>query len=231
MRTRLPLLLSMTALLLLAVLATRGQSGIPHGPGLVARPHPPPPVVQTMTRNPSLSGPLGIAATATVGVVVLLVIAGVLAFILLGVIFLASLRFHRRRRGERLSRDAVAAGDEPDLSSAQTLLRGARAAAVRMRLPGGGPPSDAVQAAWVALETAAGECGTPRRADRTSTEFTSEVLAAHQVSADAVATLLRLYLRARFGPVGTVTSADAADAVAALDRIAADLTARPVGAR
>jgi hypothetical protein len=224
-RARLPLLLSMAALLLLAVVATRGRSGIPHGTGLVGRPPAPRSDGITRTVNPkAVTGPFGIAAGATVGLIVLLVLVGLLGFVLLGAAFLASLRFHRRRRGERrFAGEPIMLDEVAAPGATEILLRGAITAAGRLRGHEGGPPADAVQAAWVALEVAASEVGTPRRAERTSTEFTADVLTAHAVDAQALATLLRVYHRVRFGPSSGVTDADAADALAALDRIVADL--------
>jgi hypothetical protein len=80
-----------------------------------------------------------------------------------------------------------------------------------------------VQEAWLALEEAAAECGTARRPDQTPTEFTGAVLAGHDVDPMALATLRGLYQRARFGLPGSVTEADVATAITALDRIATTL--------
>ncbi|WP_157720231.1 DUF4129 domain-containing protein [Friedmanniella luteola] len=63
-------------------------------------------------------------------------------------------------------------------------------------------PTDAVLAAWVALEDAAARSGVPRRPADTPTELTSRVLAATEADADAVTTLLGLYHRARFSAAG-----------------------------
>jgi hypothetical protein len=63
-------------------------------------------------------------------------------------------------------------------------------------------PTDAVLAAWVALEQAADRSGHPRRPADTPTEFTVEVLTATPADRGAVTTLLRLYHRARFSGTG-----------------------------
>ncbi|GAA1426457.1 hypothetical protein GCM10009616_01020 [Microlunatus lacustris] len=63
-------------------------------------------------------------------------------------------------------------------------------------------PTDAVLAAWVALEDAAARSGVPRRPADTPTELTSRVLAATEADEDAVTTLLGLYHRARFSAHG-----------------------------
>lgn len=63
-------------------------------------------------------------------------------------------------------------------------------------------PTDAVLAAWVALEDAAARSGVPRRPADTPTELTSRVLAATEADEDAVTALLALYHRARFSAGG-----------------------------
>lgn len=63
-------------------------------------------------------------------------------------------------------------------------------------------PTDAVLAAWVALEQAAGRSGHPRRPADTPTEFTVEVLSATPADRSAVTALLGLYHRARFSGHG-----------------------------
>ena len=68
-------------------------------------------------------------------------------------------------------------------------------------------PTDAVLAAWVALEEAAARSGVPRRPADTPTELTSRVLAATEADEDAVTTLLGLYHRARFSEAGVGSDA------------------------
>lgn len=92
-------------------------------------------------------------------------------------------------------------------------------------------PHDAVVAAWVALEDAAAEHGTRRDPAQTPTEFTTHLLTSrrtdgHDVPADDVDTLRRLYQHARFTdrPVAT----DDVDAArTALSRIARALDPAP----
>jgi hypothetical protein len=227
---RVPALLALAALLLLAVVATRGASAVPHGKGLV---------VHGGTDQGHLSGPGGPQPVGHVNDVLL---AGVSSFVVLvllaclvGMVMIlgtvATVRFRRRRRALRQA--GVPDEDEFDgkgVVAAMVLLRGARAALARLRQRAGGPPSDAVQQAWLVLEEAAAESGTARRPEQTSTEFTAAVLAAHDVDPGALATLRTLYQRARFGRPDAVTDADAERAIDALDRIADTLTAlaRPV---
>ncbi|MDQ2623668.1 MAG: DUF4129 domain-containing protein [Actinomycetota bacterium] len=63
-------------------------------------------------------------------------------------------------------------------------------------------PTDAIQAAWVAVEDAAGRSGVPREASATPTEFTVAVLDRTAVDPAAIRTLLGLYHRARFSTHG-----------------------------
>lgn len=63
-------------------------------------------------------------------------------------------------------------------------------------------PTDAVLAAWVALEDAAARSGVPRHPADTPTELTTRVLSATEADAVAVSTLLGLYHRARFSAAG-----------------------------
>ncbi|MPV38492.1 DUF4129 domain-containing protein [Georgenia subflava] len=96
------------------------------------------------------------------------------------------------------------------------LMEGARAA--EQLLDDVQDPRDAVVAAWLALEAAAAGSGASRQPAQTPTEFTTTVLDATGADREAVDTLLRLYLRARFTTAGrrTTGAADVAAARAAL---------------
>ncbi|QGN31850.1 DUF4129 domain-containing protein [Microlunatus sp. Gsoil 973] len=89
----------------------------------------------------------------------------------------------------------------PDLP---TLQQGAVTA--EQRLLAIGNPTDAIIAAWLALEEAADASGVHRRPAQTPTEFTADVLGRTGVPTEPVRTLLGLYLRARFA--ATPSSAD-----------------------
>lgn len=80
-------------------------------------------------------------------------------------------------------------------------------------------PTDAVLAAWVALEEAAARSGVARRAADTPTEFTARVLTATEADAAAVTSLLGLYHRARFSTAG-VPPAAVVEARRCLDALA-----------
>jgi hypothetical protein len=226
MKARLPLLLGMAGLLLLAVLATRGGSAVPRGKGLLL--DGPARAQVSQPPQPVLHGDGRLSPVTTVS---LSVILGIILVIYLGavaivVVLIASIRWRRRVRQHRIMYDTGTDDGAENLATGMVLLRGARRAAQLLRQRPGGPPADAVQQAWLALEEAAADSGTARRPDQTATEFTAAVLAAHEVDIGALDTLRDLYHRARFAAPGAVTDADADIALAALDRIIASLAAR-----
>lgn len=114
---------------------------------------------------------------------------------------------------------AVDAADEvePDLDALRAGLDGAGA---ELRAPG--RPADAVIAAWVALEEAAGRSGVARHPADTPTEFTVAVLDRTHAHRTATRTLLELYLRARFADE-RLTPDDVTAATTAVTVLAADL--------
>ncbi len=90
-----------------------------------------------------------------------------------------------------------------------------------------GEPSDAVVAAWVALEAAALRSGVPRDPAATPTEFAVEVLDRTAADRTATRSLLAAYHRVRFSGL-PVTVDDVERAAADLRQVAA--TIRPVQA-
>lgn len=86
-------------------------------------------------------------------------------------------------------------------------------------------PADAVIAAWVSVEEAAGRSGVVRDPAATPSEFTVTVLDRTAADRDATRTLLRLYLQARFG-VEPLGSDDVRTAAGAAEALAVSLRAR-----
>ncbi|MGI8457883.1 MAG: DUF4129 domain-containing protein [Propionibacteriaceae bacterium] len=96
--------------------------------------------------------------------------------------------------------EQTAVETQPDLP---TLRRGAVAADERLLAIG--DPTDAIVAAWLALEEAAAASGVTRPPASTPTEFTTAVLGQTGAPVEPVQTLLHLYLHARFAAVGATT--------------------------
>jgi hypothetical protein len=95
-------------------------------------------------------------------------------------------------------------------------------------------PADAIVRAWLGLQETAEESGITRRAAETPTEFTSRILRGAFADDRAIKTLLRLYLRTRFGD-HPATQEDVAAVRAALQELlrtwptpASTTTARPL---
>ena len=218
-RERLPLLLSMVALLVLAIVVARGGSGVPHGAGWAPRPAAAPSYVTTPVVAAGPPGPLRTVLGIYYGVFFVLVLVGLLAGLALALALVARIRFRRRSRAVLAEEVEAAEGAAGGLA----MLRGARSALASFRQRPGGPPGDVVQQAWLSLENAAEAEGFGRRPEQTSTEFTTFLLAEHAVDEAALAELRGRYQRARFGRAGTVTEADAVAAIGALERIAEDL--------
>lgn len=154
----------------------------PTAPALTATPVP--------TPEPVTGDPLSIDVPWPAAVLVALVAAAYLVY-----------RLVRRMPGaeaRRAARRAVLGGDVQELDeSVEELRDGARSAA--SMLSGPAPDAaEAVVAAWLALEAAAAGTGAPRSPVQTPSEFTAALLRRHHADPDAVATLLRLYHRARF---------------------------------
>lgn len=223
----LPLLLSLAALLLLTVLVARGGSAVPQGTGFLTAPTSNQPrhfqVAPNLGQNLGKLNPVvGITLSTEIALAAIAALFG----LAMAILMLTTIRIRRR---QRIDEPAVDNSDDGALvpgGDLAMLLQGTRSALASLRQRAGGPPGDAVQQAWLALEEAAAESGTKRLPQQTSTEFTAAVLAAHRVDPDALATLRGLYQRARFGEPDSVTETDAELAIAALDMIAETLAAR-----
>jgi hypothetical protein len=206
-------LLAAGALLLLVVVAARGESAVPSEPvGWRPEEYEPPPVTPSPTRS-YRTGQLPERTTSDSWLVD--VIVGVAIAVLLASVVLfayAMVRGFRRRHthGRGVPGDD-AGGTVVELQDA---LEQARDVLVRA----GGEPRDAVIRAWVTLENATAYKRAPHQ---TATEFTVALLAKETADEDAVRELRALYHRARFGQHSG--DGDAAAARAALDRILATI--------
>lgn len=216
---RLPLLLAMAAMLVVAVVASRGQSAVHPGPRTVLpvddNPSPTPPPASDDRPN------VVVSTLAAIGFTGVLLLFGAL-FLIGVVVIVMGVSFSRTRRAKLSSPITTETPDDASgiPAAGGALLRSAIAAAQRdLAARPAGPPSDAVVAAWLRLEQAAADSGAPRAAHQTPTEFTSALLAQHVRDQAAVEDLRGLYQRARFGRSGAITAADAEQAQAALGAI------------
>jgi Domain of unknown function (DUF4129) len=153
----------------------------------------------------------------------LLVLAGM---VLVTVFILLLLKFLRRLRrpigGEQAPRGLPSDLEPPPEPDIPVLLRGVSAA--RELLTRYAEPSDAVVAAWLALEDAAARSGVHRRPSATPTEFTMVVLAATPAPPAATRELLDLYRTARFS-THPITAMDLERAARCFTEIAESFTA------
>lgn len=190
-----------------------------------APPPAPPETVPTLPPPPPMDGLLDGIADLGLRSWDLRALWALLAATLLGLVVWSLARLARNGRwtwGRDTRVEEADAGDalpgtatDPDVA---VLRAGLRAAQDQLAAPG--RPGDAVIAAWLALERAAGRSGVAREPSSTPTEFTVDVL--DRTAADPVATraLLEVYLRARFGtdPVTAHDVDSATDALVVLVR-------------
>ncbi len=130
----------------------------------------------------------------------LVVIAIGVAFVLLALAVFLWWRTGRRQHRTVIDSVDTAVETEP-VTPLHSLQRGVVEA--ERRLLGGGDPTNAIIAAWLALEEAAAGSGVRREPSQTPTEFTVAVVDGAGVEAAPVRELLRLYHRARFSVVGS----------------------------
>lgn len=119
------------------------------------------------------------------------------------------------RHGSRVqvATDAPAPAPEPE---PEQLLTGIELALRALDEPR--EPADAVVRAWLGLQQTAEESGIVRGPSETPTEFTTRILSTAFADDHAVRTLLRLYLRTRFGD-HPVTAQDVAEVREALAQL------------
>lgn len=228
MRARLPLVLAMVGLLLVVVVSARGTSAIEAGPTTLFRGTLP--TLPNSTNDQDQRFGAVVSTVSGIGVAGLILICG--AAMLFGFAIVLAGLVGSRRRKLGLPDPVIRSEDEDrgtDTASVSARLAGGvRAAQAALRQRFAGPPSDAVVAAWLALETAAADVGVPRLPAQTPTEFTSAVLATYTDRDDALDQLRALYQRARFGLDHEIAQADAEAAADALDRVLERLDPRAV---
>ncbi|MEJ2857170.1 MULTISPECIES: DUF4129 domain-containing protein [unclassified Saccharothrix] len=218
MRPRLVLALLVGLALVVVALAARGTSPVPYDAGS-STPEAAPVVTKTLVdetedaeRGSVVGGSLVVLAVVVIGIVMI----GLLVLLLsLG------LPRWRRRRAASVGK-VVDVMDGADSRAPELLVQGARRALDEMDRRTGGPPRDAVVAAWLWLEEAAADSGAARLPHQTPTEFTGALLARHAVDETATGALRKAYQRARFG-TAEVTEDDARTARDALEHIVRDL--------
>lgn len=217
MKPRLALVLAVGSALALIALAARGESPVRYGDRPVVTEEATAPTAKPVDPFDVDVGGSTVAGSFLVLTVVLVAVAvvGVVALLISFGVFR-----HRQRRGVGVAVDA------PDLEDGRArppaiFARRAAEALDELR-DQGGPPGDAVIAAWLSLERAAEDSGVPRQDHQTPTEFTGDLLRRCEVDEGAAGTLKHVYQRARFG-TAEVTAADARTATEALERIVRDL--------
>jgi Domain of unknown function (DUF4129) len=219
--SRVAALCAVAALLLFAVVAARGETAVPGGLQNVP--------LERGTGDRPPGGGVGLEeGSSKLNIVDELQLVQtsfvIAAMILLLIAFAALIRRLQRMRRQPL-RLGVGVGEaeeevgvlEPTMRA--RLRRAAQRARDKLANRPGGLLGDAVVAAWLRLEEAAAHEGAGRAPHQTATEFTTALLSRYAADEAALTQLRELYQRARFGPPGQVTDADADAAIDALDRI------------
>ena len=155
---------------------------------------------------------------------VLVQIFVVVIILLVILLFVLAARDLIRRVTPRISGEGEAAFGTPEVPLA--VLEGADLGLDALER---GAPRNAIVAAWVALEDAAGAAGLPRHPAETSTEYVTRVLRVWDVDPRSLAELAGLYREARFS-THPMTEAHRQRAIAALATIRSDLGRQPIGA-
>lgn len=155
----------------------------------------PEPVLPTLpsptTTTTSTSGPAhGSSGLSAVFGVLLAVLGVAVVVLIIGLIVAAIRSAFRRPSLTRHTEATFAAPPVPD-----ELLGGA---GKRLELLETGEPRNAIVAAWLDLERAAGETGLPRDPAETSTEYTARVIGTWEVDQSRLGDLAALYREARF---------------------------------
>jgi hypothetical protein len=192
-------------LLVVVVIAAAGLAGTPHFSGARFLPqvksgtHGTPPAVKNPVTAPPATPHQSSGSSNSA------LWAGVIGLVLVGLLvaWLVRRGWLNRRRPPvgsltgSASMQAVEVSAPVPPAEPEVLLTGIEHAL--RALEGERDPGDAVVRAWLGLEETAGESGIQRGPSETPTEFTSQIMRAAFADDRAIGTLLRLYLRTRFG--------------------------------
>ena len=222
-----PLALTMLLLLLVTLGASLTTPWELSG-GRAQEPLPLPAPIETLTPPPA---PLpveepGEMSTATKTA---LLVGGLLSAAIVVYLLVRAARRLRHAMLDRRSRpEGERSAGHATMPGAVTVVPGLRTGVEQAigRLRGATTSTDAVIAAWLALEEAAEASGAPRTAAQTPTELTVAVLETTPAPPEAITRLLHLYHLARFTDT-PLTPHDVADAQHSLDALAGALS-RPV---
>lgn len=229
MRTRLPLLAAVVALLAVGMLAAAFGN-----PAIEALPIPqvsvsgaPREADDEASRLAEVLPPEATDPTVGAGGFVLALLGVVILLVAVGLAWWLA----RANRGIRFTR--IRPVLKPAAAGTAQRVRAAIDAGLSELDEADGDPRRAVIACWVRLEAAAAQAGVARAAGDTSTQLVSRVLAQLRVSADVLAAFAELYREARFA-THDVDPSTRDRARAALGQIRAELAQaqpgiRPVG--
>ncbi len=150
----------------------------------------------TPTATATETSDIGWDPSALLGVLLQFVLAVVILSVLLGAVLLVQAVVRRRPQ--------LVEAEDADFAVPPVPEELLRSAADRMALLEAGEPRNAIVAAWLDLESAAGASGLARHPSETSTEYTARVLGTWPVDRDRLADLAQLYREARFSlhPLG-----------------------------
>src|SRR5256885_14655817 len=201
MKTRLPVLCALGALLVLAAVVARGDSSVPVGQG---KPLcgwlrlPSIKFVQDIGARRSGGAPAAGEWATILGWILIFIPIALLVLAIVGAVVLA---LRQRKIGPPTPvwqpKDVAPGTTEP---SAAQLIRAVHKARAVLDEHRGGPPSDAVIAAWVTLEEVAAGNGNQRFAHQTATEFSGVLADRYDGLAERLGRLRNRFPKARVGP-------------------------------
>ncbi|WP_433300902.1 DUF4129 domain-containing protein [Actinoplanes sp. CA-030573] len=150
-----------------------------------------------------------------------LLLLGVVALVVIGLVIWAFARDQVKRRGRRRGRGA---GPAKQGGRTADELVAALDAGLEELSDTDRDPRRAIIACWVRLEQAAAAAGTPRHPGDSPTDLVGRLLREQQVDAQVLAALLAVYREARYA-THTVDNQMRRQAISALERLRADLGA------